>query len=427
MALAKPQLEDFSVTTTQFKLKNGLQVIICEDSSLPLVSVVVGYGTGSIHDPENKAGLAFLMQNLMFQGSENVGPLQHINYIQNIGGELNAATTFDKTYFYQTVPSNQLGLVLWLESDRMHSLEIDDSKVEKEKEILIQNEKDRRLQEPFAHYFFLMDEILYPDFAYGHPLPGYPESMKNISQEDVINFYHRYYVPNNAVLCISGDVKAARVREQVVRYFESIPRGPENITYPIPDFQAVFSSRDQVMTDPLVSSPALQFGVRFDSFQPGDIRSLKILEYLLLNGKTGRLVKRLIDKEKVALFLSGGLEDRREFITLKIFLLANNQTMIERSKRLLLDELGRLKVEMVSEKEITKAINKYKFDYLNRLTGTNLSRCLSLAEHYLSAGSLPDISAEMKLLSRTTSYSILSLARRHLQEDRYCFLSILPR
>ncbi len=100
------QSEPIYFKPVSFKLKNGLQVIIVEDNSLPLVSVVIAYGVGSINDPPTKDGLAYLMQNLMFQGSENVGPLQHINYIQNAGGELNAATTFDKTFFYETVHSN---------------------------------------------------------------------------------------------------------------------------------------------------------------------------------------------------------------------------------------------------------------------------------------------------------------------------------
>ncbi|MBC7361303.1 MAG: insulinase family protein [Candidatus Aminicenantes bacterium] len=421
------QVFDLSSNTTQFRLKNGLEVIIYEDPSLPLVSVVVAYAVGSINDPENKAGLAFLMQHLMFQGSQNVGPLQHINYIQNVGGELNAATTFDKTYFYETVPSNQLGLVLWLESDRMNSLEISEATVGKIKEILINNDRQRRLQEPYSRYFFLIDQILYPDFSYGHALPGSEDTLRNITVEDVISFYRRYYVPNNAVLCISGDVKAQKVRELVARYFETIPRGPESGSYPASDFRSVYSSRDQIMIDPLVSTPALQFGIRFDDFQSGEVQLFKLLEYLLLNGKTSRLYKRLVNKERLALYLNGGLEDRREFLSLKIFLLANNQIMIDRSKKIILEEFNRLKTEMVSEKELSRAKNKYKFDYLSRMTGTNLSRCLALAESYLSEGKLPDVPSELSNLTKVTSYSILSLARRHLREEKYCFITILPR
>jgi predicted Zn-dependent peptidase len=421
------QTLDISSNMTQFKLRNGLEVIIYEDSSLPLVSVVVAYGVGSIHDPENKGGLAYLMQHLMFQGSQNIGPLQHINYIQNVGGELNAATTFNKTFFYETVPSNQLSLVLWLESDRMNSLEINEATVEKVKEILVNNERQRNLHEPYSRYFFLIDQILYSDYSYGHALPGSEDTLRNISVEDVVNFYRRYYVPNNAVLCLSGDIKTQKVREQVARYFETIPKGPEAIFSPAPDFRSVYSSRDQIVIDPMISTSALQFGIRLDNSQVGDSQLFKLLEYLLLNGKTSRIYSRLINKERSALYLSGGLEDRKEFLSLKIFLLANNQAMIDRSKKILVDEFNRLKAEMVSEKELQRAKNKYRFDYLSRMTGTNLSRCLALAETYLSEGKLLDVSSELSNLTRITSYSILFLARRCFKEERYCFITILPR
>ncbi len=425
--LAGAQLPDLNLNPISYKLRNGLQVIIVEDSSLPLVSVVLAYGTGSIHDPENKEGLAYLMQNLMFQGSENVGPLQHINYIQNVGGELNAATTFDKTFFYQTVPSNQLGLVLWLESDRMHFLEITQQKLEREKENIIRNENQRILQEPFSRYFFLIDQIMYPDFSYGHPLIGSANSIRNISLEDVVNFYRKYYVPNNAVLCISGDIKTQKARELVSRYFESIPRGSEAIVFPSTALHQVFSSRDQTVIDPLVSTPGLQFGIRLENFQPGDQQLLRMLEQILIAGKTSRLANRLLRKERVALYFSGGLEERRDFLSLKIFLLANNQAMVDRCKKIMLDEFNRLKTEMITDRELERARNNYKFNYLNQLTGSNLSRAMALADSYLKDGKLPAINDHLSFLEKVTSYSILSLARRHLLEEKYCFITILPR
>lgn len=421
------QSEPSDYKPVSFKLKNGLQVIIVEDNSFPLVSAVIAYGVGSINDPPNKDGLAYLMQNLMFQGSENVGPLQHINYIQNVGGELNAATTFDKTFFYETVPSNQLGLVLWLESERMHFLDINQIILEKEKENLIRNERQRQLDEPFARYFFLIDEILYPDFSYGHSLVGSAQSVKNITLNDVLSFYRRYYVPNNAVLCLSGDLNTQKAKELVIRYFESIPKGLEPIVYPKPEFPLGPSGRDQIMIDPLVSSPAMQFAIRIENYQPEDILIFKIMEQILLNGNSSRLVNRLIRKERVALYLSGGFEERREFQSLKLFLLANNQYMIERSKKILIDELNRLKTEMVSEKEMTKAKNKFKYNYVKEITGNNLSRALALADRYLKERNLPEIGSELAQLERINSYSILMLARKHLNEENYCFITILPR
>ncbi|MGB9905863.1 MAG: M16 family metallopeptidase [Candidatus Saccharicenans sp.] len=421
------QAQSFNFNPVSFKLKNGLQVIVVEDPSLPVVTSVLAYGVGSVNDPEGKEGLAYLMQNLMFQGSENIGPLQHLNYIQNVGGELNAATTFDKTFFYETVPSNQLGLVLWLESDRMHFLQVSEATLAREKENLIRNENERYLREPFSRYFFLIDQILYPDSRYGHPLTGSAQSLRSLTLDDVQKFYRRYYVPNNAVLCLSGDLKLARVRELVSRYFETIPSGEEPGPYPTPEFIPSLSARDQVMVDPLVSSPALQFGVRLENLRLEDLMVLRLMEQVLIQGQTSRLMTRLIKKERLAVFMSGGLEERGPFQSLKIFLLANTQIMAERAKKALAEELNRLKTEMVSEREFLKAKNNHKFNYLNQLTGNNLSRALALVDLYLKEGRLPDINRELNRLEKLTPYSILALARRQLREEKYCFLTILPR
>ncbi|HOP61064.1 MAG TPA: pitrilysin family protein [Candidatus Saccharicenans sp.] len=421
------QLPSFPYPLSYFKLKNGLEVIVCEDSSLPLVSVVVTYSVGSVNDPENKGGLALMMQYLMFQGSQNVGPMQHLMYIQNAGGELNASTTFDKTFFYETVPSNQLSLVLWLESDRMNSLEVNEAKVARIKELMLANEQERNLQEPYARYFFLMDQILFPDFSYGHSPLGTKESINSITVEDVLSFYRRYYVPSNALICISGDIKAPKARELVSKYFETIPGGAGVPSYPEVDFSSVISSRDQIIIDPLVSTPALQFGLRLDKPQPEEKPVLRLFEYLLINGKSSRLYRLLVSRERIALYLNGGLEDRRGFISLKIFLLANNQIMIDRSKKLISDELNKFKLEMVSERELVKAKNKYRYDFWSQLTTTNLARALTLTEFYLDRGQLPDLDNELAAVNKVTAYSILALARKYLQESKYCFVTILPR
>ncbi|MDD8019659.1 MAG: pitrilysin family protein [Acidobacteriota bacterium] len=423
----KAQSPEFPYSLNQFKLRNGLEVIVCEDSSLPLISVVVAYAVGSINDPENKGGLAFMMQHLMFQGSQNVGSMQHFIYIQNAGGELNASTTFDKTFFYETVPSNQLGLVLWLESERMNFLEINEAKVARIKEMMLTNAQQRNLQEPYDRYFFLMDQILYPDFSYGHSPLGNEESINNITLDDILAFYRRYYAPNNAIICISGDVKVEKARELVTKYFETIPRGAEQPSYPAAGFAAVYSSRDQTIIDPLVSTPALEFGLRLDGSSPEELPVLRLFEYLLINGKSSRLYNQLVNRQRLALYLSGNLEKRRAFITLKIFLLANNQAMIALSKKLIVEQLNKFKVELVSDRELNRAKGRYRFDFLSQLTTTNQARALTLVEYYLDRGQLPDISYELAAINKITPSLLLLLARKYLKEGKYCFLTILPR
>jgi len=139
------------------------------------------------------------------------------------------------------------------------------------------------------------------------------------------------------------------------------------------------------------------------------------------------LYRLLVSRERIALYLNGGLEDRRGFISLKIFLLANNQIMIDRSKKLISDELNKFKLEMVSERELVKAKNKYRYDFWSQLTTTNLARALTLTEFYLDRGQLPDLDNELAAVNKVTAYSILALARKYLQESKYCFVTILPR
>jgi zinc protease len=193
---------EFSFPFSQFRLKNGLEAILSEDDSLPIVSVVMAYHVGSINEEPGKTGLAYLLENIMFMGSSNVGPMQHISHISRIGGEPNASTTEDITYFYQTVPSNQLALVLWLESDRLKALEIDAAKVERAKQAFLDEIRQRKAAEPFLESGLVFDRILYPDFARNHSLLGQENDIGNLRAEDVKNFYSSYYVPNNAVLVI---------------------------------------------------------------------------------------------------------------------------------------------------------------------------------------------------------------------------------
>ena len=219
----------------EYRLRNALRVILSEDPGLPLVTVAVGYGAGTLREKPGQEGLAFLLENLMFQGSENVSPLQHIAFVQQVGGELNATTTPDKALFYETLPSNQLALALWLESDRMKSLIITPAAIERTREDLLKEHKDRTAADPYLESFAQFDELLFPDPLYGHPLIG--PGMKDLEEAEIMQFHRTYYVPNNAVLCIVGNIDIGRTRELVARYFDSIAPGPEIPTPRRPEFR----------------------------------------------------------------------------------------------------------------------------------------------------------------------------------------------
>jgi len=417
-----PGLKSLSFPVIQYSLKNGLRVILSEDDSLPIVSVVMAYNAGSIYEQPGKTSLAYLVENLMFQGSENIAPMQHFSYIQRIGGLLNAATSYDKTLFYQTVPSNQLALVLWLESDRLRSLAISRGSLEKTKDALIEERRQRQASDLYFESYTLFDQLLFPDFAYGHPFIGTEEDLRNLAEDDVNTFYTAHYTPNNAVLCITGQIDIPRTKDFVSRYFETIPRG-EEVSPVAPPTIPKAGPVIQTLKDTLASRPAFHLGFRIQSLQTGDYYTSKIMDYLLLRGKTSRLHRRLMKKERVAYYLSGGLEERKGGLVFKIFAINNNDVMTERSQKSILSEMNKLKTEYVSGAELEKAKVMFKTDYLMRVS-TTLDKALFLCDIVFSQVQVTDLNAELNKYLRVSPTAVLSLAKRDLIPENMVLLNI---
>jgi len=414
MALAQnAELAPFPVES--FQLENGLRVILSEDFSLPLVSVVVAYNVGSVHEKANKKGLAYLLENLMFQGSKNIGPMQHINFIQKIGGSLNAVTTEDKTIFYQTVPSNQLALVLWLEADRMTSIVFDTQKVERIKRSLIEEIQNRKAEDPYFDSALNFDRMLYPSEAYSQSVLGKEEDLMDMSGDDVRAFYTTYYAPNNAVLSIAGDFSRSKAISLIQKYFETIPRGD-----PVPLFTAESHRPPEETVRTLENfttpTPAFYLGYRIVSPNSSDFYALTIIEYIFLRGRSSRLYNRLLQKDRTARQISGGIEQRKNLAAFKIFCRANTNAMMERSQKTLFSEIGRLKSDLVLEEELQKAKNMFKVEYVNQYARL-VDRAIFLAERYLSKDAMEDILLELNKYMAVTPASVIGIANRYLTKD----------
>lgn len=399
-----------------FQLSNGLHVILSENYSLPLVSVVVGYNVGSINEQPGKTGIAYLLENLMFQGSRNVSRMQHMSFINRIGGELSATTTPDKTLFYQRVPSNQLARVLWLESDRMRFLEISAFKVEQIKEVLIEEIKQRKANDPYRESLLTFDQLLYPDPAYSHPVIGNETDIRNITVEDVRNFYSAYYTPNNAVLCVVGNIDTKKTAEEIRKYFGTLPRG-EDIP-PAPPLKAP-SQKGVVksLENSLAPSPGFHLGYRIASPISDDFYPLKIIEYILFQGEASRLYRRLFKREVIAIQLNGSIEKRKNIATLRMFVVNSNQLLVERSQRAIFSEINRLKSRAIQEKEIRRSKNMFKMDYINHYA-TSLNKALFLTETFLSKQSLDDLPEQLEKYLSVTPYDILRTSKKYFTQER---------
>lgn len=407
--------KEFPFPVIQYKFKNGLHVILSEDHSLPLVSVVVAYNVGSINEEPGKTGLARLLKNLMFQGSDNVRQMQHISIINRVGGQFNATTIEDKTIFFQRVPSNQLAQVLWLESDRMKSLEINASNVEQAKQDILEEIDRLKTGDAYMESLWYFDQLLYSDFAFGHPVIGNPDDLRNLTVRDTKNFYNTYYVPNNAVLSIVGNIDRKKALEDIRKYFESIPEGKKIPPSPLPTVPEKKSTVDSIVSSS-APSPGFHMGFRLAPPSSEAFYALSIVEYILLKGKSSRLHKRLIKRERLALDLSGRIEKRQDLARLKIFVLNNNQFMVQRSKRAIFSELHKLKTSFIPEEELSRAKNMFRMDYINQFT-TTLQRALFLAETFLSRKILLNPSEELEKYLAVTPNDIVGVTNRYFGID----------
>jgi zinc protease len=311
---------------TSYQLENGLQVILSEDPSLPLVTVAVGYRAGPIDDQEGKSGLAYLLEGLMFSGSANVGRMQQYSFIQRVGGRLNAVTERDRTLYYQIVSSNHLATVLWMESDRMLSLALTTPNIERAKISMIEELNNLKRTNPYREGEDLFNRMIYPDFFYNSPIRGRSDELREISTEDVRNFYRIYYLPNKAVLFIVGNIDLNKTRELVNRYFRSIPKGPPVPERPAPSTRAPVAMNDSIESS-LASSPGFMLGYIAPPPRSGDFYALRLVEYILFRGNSSRLYNKLVKKDRVASQLEGRIEVRGEQAILRIFVLNNNEFM----------------------------------------------------------------------------------------------------
>ncbi len=397
---------------TQYRLRNGLTVVLSEDDSLPLVSVVVAYKAGSIYEKPGKTGLAALLENLMFAGSTDVPPLQHISFINRVGGTLSAAGSEDRTVFYQTVPANALALTLWLESDRMRFLEIDEARFAAAKAQLLDDVRNRRTGEPYYEALAALDRMVDPDFAFGHPPSGLEEDIRGLTLEDAREFYAVHYAPNNAILCLTGDIQKAKARELVQRYFESLPRGRDASPPADPPPGPGRKGEAADFIDPAASGPAFSLAFRLSPSTSPEYHTLVLLDYILLRGRSSRLSRRLLDpNRKIAYRLVGGIDRRRERSSYRIFVQAN-PAQIGPCQAEIFDELARLRQSLLAEADLDRFKALFEQDYRRRI-GTAIERALYLVDLWFIQRDLESAPAELAKFLGVTPAHVVGLAARY--------------
>ena len=289
-----------NIKFVEYDLPNGLHVILHEDKSTPIVSQVMAYHVGSKNEKADRTGFAHFFEHLMFEGSPNIPRGTFFKMVQSAGGDLNAFTSFDKTVYFITLPSNQLELAMWLESERMLQLKVDSVGIETQRGVVKEERKQSLDNRPYGS---LLEQTMSHAFKV-HPYRWTPigsaQYIDRATYDEFGQFYKSFYVPNNACLVIAGDIDAEKTKDLVKKYYGDIPRGTEPIYRP-KDVEPPQTAevRDTVYDN--IQLPAVIEAYHMAPQGTRDYYALSMLTTLLSGGESSRLTKRVVDKEKLGL------------------------------------------------------------------------------------------------------------------------------
>ncbi|MDP2957326.1 MAG: pitrilysin family protein [Longimicrobiales bacterium] len=293
-----------SIPIERRRLDNGLKVVLAHDASVPVVAVNLWYGVGSRNEPEGRTGFAHLFEHMMFQGSAHVPKNRHFELVERAGGALNATTWFDRTNYFETVPSHQLELALWLESDRMGWMlpAMDQEKLDNQRDVVKNEKRQRYDNQPYGDWDERLQRLVFPrEHPYHHTVIGSMDDLDAATLDDVASFFRTFYVPSNAVLTVAGDFDPARVMDRVEAYFGEIPAGAPIPPLPgNPELEPLIGGtvRDDVVSD--VPLPRVIVALRIPPYSSPDFTAAEVTRSVLGTGRASRLYRRLVRERRVA-------------------------------------------------------------------------------------------------------------------------------
>ena len=408
------------------KLDNGLSVVLSEDHSTPIVHVELWYRVGSKNERPRRTGFAHLFEHLMFKGSQNVQSDQHLSFISGVGGDGNAYTTEDATVFQQTVPSQYLPLVLWLEADRMATLRIDQRTLDAEREVVKEERRWRYENEPFG----LLNEILYDHAFTSHPYKHTPigsmADLEAASIEDVREFFETYYVPENATLIVVGDFDTENALQMIEHYFGRVPKAKKSVPRDIPKEPRSEGERRVTLEADNWPLPAVVIAHHITYDGHPDAYPLHIASKVLSDGQSSRIHRRLVYDEQLAIsaFGQGNLiEDPNLFYAVALVPPGGSPAAVEMA---LIEELERLKEEPITDEELQRSKNQFARDYvIGRFT--NAQKAAHLAHAAVIHDDITTADGEFDIFMNVTKEDVRRVARTYFTDDNRLVMRILPR
>jgi predicted Zn-dependent peptidase len=413
------------VPFTEYKLKNGLHVVLHQDKTVPVVAVSVMYHVGSKDEQTNRTGFAHFFEHLLFEGSDNIKRGEFMKLVSANGGQNNANTTQDRTFYYEVFPSNQLATGIWLESERMMHPVINEIGVKTQNEVVKEEKRMRVDNQPYGNFIAETFKRLFTKHPYTWTPIGSMADLDAATLDEFKAFNKKYYSPNNAVLVIAGDIDLAQTKTLVEKYFGEIPAGEAIVRNKVTEDPITKEIIDTAY-DANIQIPAILAAYRIPGMTSKEAKALEMASAVLSQGNSSRMYKKMVDDKKNSLAVSSfsyALEDYGAYIT---YALPNNDTPLDTLLKDMDEEVEKLKKTLISEKEFIKLQNQFENDFVGA-NSKMLGVAENLADGYTFYQNTGHINNELEEIRKVTRQDIQDVVKKYLGKNQRVVLYYLPK
>jgi zinc protease len=424
----KPSTEpakSYDIEFKEFKLKNGLRVLLAEDHRAPTYSICLTYNVGSRDERPGRTGFAHLFEHMLFQGSENIGKGEHFILVQNNGGSANGTTNIDRTNYFETLPSNQLELGIFLEADRMRAPAITQANFDNQRLTVQEERRQSYDNRPYGKTYETVIDLAYDNFPYKHSTIGSMEDLNAATVADAEAFFRTYYAPNNAVLAMVGDFKTDMALGLIQQFFENIPaQTPPSA----PDMNEPEQKgeRRKVIEDGFAQTPRLDLVYKIPAGNTPDWYALDVLGHVLSNGVSSRLYQKFVKEKELALSVYADANEQRGPSLFWFSIMARPNTDLGELEKLLYEEIARLQNEAVADGELTKVHMQLRRQRAQQLYSSR-SRANSLGHFAVYYNDAQMINSIWRKYESVTPADLQRVARAYFKETNRTIVTTLPK